>query len=69
MYDAGKGIRTRDYYSDMVAPERDALITRLRCKGWSQAPKTPAGSRLFSRASLGACKGLLKAGSLETLEA
>ena len=23
MYDAGKGIRTRDYYDDMVAPERD----------------------------------------------
>ena len=37
MYDAGKGIRTRDYYDDMVAPERDALIIRLRCKGWSQA--------------------------------
>src|ERR1700751_3108821 len=37
MYDAGKGIRTRDYYDDMVAPERDALIIRLLCKGWSQA--------------------------------
>jgi transcriptional regulator len=37
MYDAGKGIRTRYYYDDMVAPERDALIVRLRCKGWSQA--------------------------------
>jgi hypothetical protein len=24
MYDAGKGIRTRDYYDDMVAPGRDA---------------------------------------------
>jgi len=36
MYDAGKVIRTRDY-ADMVAPERDALIIRLRCKGWSQA--------------------------------
>jgi hypothetical protein len=37
MYDAGKGIRTRYYYDDMVAPERDALIVRLRCEGWSQA--------------------------------
>jgi hypothetical protein len=30
--DAGKDTRTRDYYDDMVAPERDALIVRLRCK-------------------------------------
>lgn len=37
MYDAGKGIRTRDCHDDMVAPERDALIIRLRCKGWAQA--------------------------------
>jgi hypothetical protein len=37
MYDAGKGIRTGYYYDDMVAPERYALIVRLRCKGWPQA--------------------------------
>jgi hypothetical protein len=69
MYDAGKGIRTRDYCDDMVAPERDALIIRLRCKGWSHAPKTHAGSRFFSRASLGPCSRLLKAGSVEILGA
>lgn len=69
MYDAGKGIRTGYYYDDMVAPERDALIVRLRCKGWSLRPKTPAGSGFFSRASLGPCKGLLKAGSVEILGA
>ena len=69
MYDAGKGIRTRDHYDEMVAPERDALIVGLRCTGWSQAPKTPAGSGFFSRASLGPCKGLLKAGSVEILGA
>jgi hypothetical protein len=43
------------------------MIVGLRCKGWSQAPKTPAGSRFFSRASLRPCKGLLKAGSVEML--
>jgi hypothetical protein len=64
MYDAGKGIRTRDYYDDMVAPGREALIVGLRCKGWSKAP---TGSRFFSRASLRPCKGLLKAGSVEML--
>jgi transcriptional regulator len=37
MYDADKGIRTGYYYDDMVAPKRDALIVRLRRKGWSQA--------------------------------
>jgi hypothetical protein len=37
MYDAGKGTRTRDYYDDMVAPERDPEIVGLRCNGWSQA--------------------------------
>jgi transcriptional regulator len=37
MYDADNGIRTGCYYDDMVAPERDALIFRLRRKGWSQA--------------------------------
>jgi hypothetical protein len=39
MYDAGKGIRTRDNYDDMVAPERDALIVGFGCKGWSPGPK------------------------------
>jgi hypothetical protein len=67
MYDAGKGIRTRDHYGAMVAPERDALIVGLRCKGWSQAPKTPAGSGFFSTASLGPCRGLPKAGSVDIL--
>jgi hypothetical protein len=37
MHDAGRGIRTGYYYDDMVVPERDTLIVRLRCKGWFQA--------------------------------
>jgi len=37
MYDADNGIRTGCYSNDMVAPERDALIFRLRRNGWSQA--------------------------------
>jgi hypothetical protein len=63
MYDADNGIRTGCYYDDTVAPERDALIFRLRRKGWSQA-KTPAGSGTPSRASPRPCRGLLKAGSV-----
>jgi hypothetical protein len=46
MYDAGKGIRTRDYYDYMVAPERDALIIRLRCKGWSKVQDAHRLARL-----------------------
>jgi hypothetical protein len=33
MYDADTGIRTGCYYDDTVAPERDALIFRLRRTG------------------------------------
>jgi transcriptional regulator len=36
MYDAGRGIRTRCYYDEMVASEHNALIVRLRREGWSQ---------------------------------
>jgi len=43
MYDAGRGIRTRCYYHEMVASERNALIVRLRREGWSQ---TMIGGRL-----------------------
>jgi transcriptional regulator len=41
MYDGG--IRARYYYDEMVASERNALIVRLRRKGWSQ---TKIGRRL-----------------------
>jgi len=36
VYDAGRGIRTRYYYDEMVASERSALIVRLRRKAWPQ---------------------------------
>src|ERR1700726_1241191 len=37
MYDADNGIRTGCCSNDMVAPERDALIFRLRRNGWAHA--------------------------------
>ena len=36
VYVAGRDIRTRSYYDEMVASERNALFVRLRRRAWSQ---------------------------------